>query len=452
MRRLNVFILASALAVLALVAGCASIDPIEQPEFNSGTADFTRLVAIGNSLTMGIQNGGLVETRQAGCYAAQVARQMGKTVLTSGVATNQPEEFVMPGYGAPGTAGSLELLSLLPPTIAPIQGAGVPVNTTYPGVYNAMAVSGANASDVLSTVTSASNPLFDLVLRGQGTMIQQTAALQPTFVLLWIGANDVLREVTRGVPATEVAAFEADYRQIVTAITSLPTYTGMVAGNIPDVTTIPFTTTIPPFVVNPATQTPVLIDGHLVPLIGPSGPLTLPGPGTPGDLVTLGASSLMAQGFGIPTALGGNGQPLPGVVILTPAELVHISQRVHDLNQVIDDVAAEFGYPVADVNALLIEAAGPGLEVGGFNYGRALVTGGLFSLDGIHPTDMGHALVANLFIEAINEAYGATLQPVDIARVAAVDFGPAAKPGLGWWMDGSTAAAYEAMLKSPIFP
>lgn len=451
MRRLNVFILASALAVLALVAGCASIDPIEQPEFSSGTADFTRMVAIGNSLTAGFQNNGLVEARQASSYAAQIARQMGKSVLTAGVATNQPGEFVIPGYGAPGTAGSLELLTLLPPTIAPIQVAGGPVNTTYPGVYNALAVPGANASDVLNTVTSASNPLFDLVLRGQGTMIQQAAAMQPTFVILWVGANDVLREVTQGVPATEVAVFEQQYRQIVTALTSLPTYTGMVAGNVPDVTTIPFTTTIPPFVVNPATRQPVLIDGHLVPLIGPAGPLTLPGPGTPGDLVTLGASSLMTQGFGIPVALGGNGQPLPGAVVLTPAEVVHISQRVDDINQVIADVAAEFGYPMADINALLREGATVGLEMGGFEYTEDLVTGGLFSLDGVHPTDMGHAFVADVFIEAINEAYGATLQPVDFAAEAGIAIGPETKPGLGWWLDETTAAAFESMLESPSF-
>ncbi len=453
MRRPNVFILASALAVLALTAGCASIDPIEQPAFDSGTADFTRLVAIGNSLTAGFQNNGLVESRQAASYAAQIARQMGKTVLTSGVSTNQPGEFVIPGYSAPGTAGTLQLVSVLPPEIVPVQGNGNPANLTYPGVYNALAVPGANAADVLNTVTSTSNPLFDLVLRGQGTMIQQAVALEPTFVVLWIGANDVLREVTSGQPATGVVEFEASYRQIVETLMTRPSVTGMVAGNIPDVTNIAFTTTIPPFVVDPATQQPLLLDGQLVPLIGPDGPLTLPGPGTPGDLVTLAASSLLADSLGLPEFLGGKG-PLPGAVVLTPAEVTNISDRVNALNAIIADVAAEYGYPVADINALLHEAATSGLEMGGFEYTGDLVTGGLFSLDGIHPTDMGYGFVANVFIDAINEAYGSTLQPVDFSNVSSGDYpatSTATKPGPGWWLNATTAAGYEAMMESPVY-
>jgi hypothetical protein len=38
------------------------------------------------------------------------------------------------------------------------------------------------------------------------------------------------------------------------------------------------------------------------------------------------------------------------------------------------------------------------------------VKGGAFSLDGVHPTARGYALIANKFIEAINAKYGATLR------------------------------------------
>jgi hypothetical protein len=60
--------------------------------------------------------------------------------------------------------------------------------------------------------------------------------------------------------------------------------------------------------------------------------------------------------------------------------------------------------------------------------------GGLFSLDGIHPTRTGNALIANAFIAAINQRFGEAIPPVDVARVAANDrlvgnpFRPAGEP------------------------
>ena len=32
--------------------------------------------------------------------------------------------------------------------------------------------------------------------------------------------------------------------------------------------------------------------------------------------------------------------------------------------------------------------------------------GGMFSLDGIHPSNIGHGLIANEFIKTMNQAYG----------------------------------------------
>jgi hypothetical protein len=42
-------------------------------------------------------------------------------------------------------------------------------------------------------------------------------------------------------------------------------------------------------------------------------------------------------------------------------------------------------------------------------------------LDGIHPTRTGNALVANVFIDAIDARFGEAIPPVDVTRVAAHD-------------------------------
>src|SRR5262249_42454233 len=63
--------------------------------------------------------------------------------------------------------------------------------------------------------------------------------------------------------------------------------------------------------------------------------------------------------------------------------------------------------------------------------------GGIFSLDGVHPTRTANALIANAFIAAVDARLGETLTPVDVARVARRDpltrsrFRPAAQPPFG---------------------
>jgi lysophospholipase L1-like esterase len=39
--------------------------------------------------------------------------------------------------------------------------------------------------------------------------------------------------------------------------------------------------------------------------------------------------------------------------------------------------------------------------------------GGLFSLDGIHPSNTGYALLAKQFIDKLNSAYGLGIPPID---------------------------------------
>ena len=449
MRRQTIVFFASALAILGLAAGCADIDPVQAPAPATGTADFTRLVAIGNSLTAGYQNGGLVETRQAGAFAALIARQVGKEVLTHGVVEPRVGDFVIPGYGEPGTAGTVRLVSLVPPDVEEITNPGQPVNLTYPAVYNDLGIPAADVSDVLNTVTSPTNPFFDLVLRGKGTMLEQAMSLHPTFVILWVGGNDLLKQVTRGIPATEVNDFSRDYRQMVDALLSLDPAPGIVAANIPDVTTIPYVTTVPPFLVN-ETQQPVLVNGHLVPLIGSDGPLALPGPNGPGDFVTLDALALIKQGIGIPQALGGTGEPLPDRVVVTRAEVALLHQRVRDLNTVIAEEAARHGYPVVDTYGMLMRWRDRGVEVGGLHYDGSFLVGGLFSLDGIHPTDMGQALVANEFIRAINAAYGASIQFVDLSPIASLRLFPE-EAGRVPLLNPTIVSAMRTMLRPPVF-
>ena len=367
--------------------------------------NFTTYVSVGDSLAAGFESGSLVETHQNRSAPALIARQAGV------------QGFQQPLVSEPGIPPELTLVSLVPvPVIAPKAAtAGAPRNLALARPYNNLAVPGATSADALTRTTDAGG-LHDLILRGLGTQVQQAVALRPTAITLWIGNNDVLGAALRGraidgVTLTPTATFRATYGQIVAALKTTSAF--IVAANLPDVTTIPFVTTIRPYVVNPSTGAPVLVGGARVPLIGPSGSL----PST--ALVTLAASTLLGQGIGIPTALGGTGAPLPDEVVLDPSEIAIIQDHVAANNQAIREICGAANIPVLDVNGLLRELATTGRHVGGITLNGAFLSGGVFSYDGIHPNDVGYALMANEFIRVIN-ASGGSLPPVDLGAVLGV--------------------------------
>ncbi|HEV2852951.1 MAG TPA: SGNH/GDSL hydrolase family protein [Thermoanaerobaculia bacterium] len=391
-------ILASLLALTLLTAGAAF-----------GQTDFTRYVAFGDSLTAGYSSSALARTYQVNSYPALIYRQ----------ATGQTTGFEQPlisdpgisglqicnGPNPPAPCGILRLVSLgVSPVIAPTPGRGTPLNLTLGRPYNNIAVPGATVHDLVATRNGG---FHDVILRNtnpaQGfTQLQQGLSLRPTFATLWIGNNDVLGAATsgivvEGVTLTPVDRFEADYRTAANAIAA--SGAKMAIANIPDVTSIPFVTTVSRFIPNPQTGQPVLVNGQPVPLIGPNGPLQA------GDFVLLTATSELSQGRGIPAALGGSGLPLSDSSVLSASEAATIRARVNAFNTIIRNVANEKGAAFVDINAILTDLAAHGLNIGGVTYSSAFLTGGVFSYDGVHPTAFGYAYIANLFIDAINDKF-----------------------------------------------
>ena len=395
MHRLKTF--ACALALALLVAGAAFGQP------NTGGANFSTYVAMGDSLTAGFSSGSLVRTYQVNSYPALIYRE----------ATGKTTGFEQPLVSPPGIPGILRLTGLFPTVITATPGLGQPLNLNLPRPYNNIAVPGATLHDLLTkTQSTSANDITDLILRKQGaTQLQEGLALHPTFVSLWIGNNDALGAATsgiaiEGVTLTPPDQFTADYNTVVNAITA--TGAKMVVANIPDVTSIPFVTTIPRFLVNPRNNQIVLINGQPVPLIGPDGPLQA------GDFVLLTASAELAQGRGIPVAAGGTGLPLSDTSVLSAAEAATIKAHVAAYNNTIRTVATAKGLAFVDANATLRDLATNGIAIGGIDFGSAFLTGGIFGYDGVHPTAFGYAYIANQFIDSINTQFGGSIPEVDL--------------------------------------
>lgn len=382
------------LAILLAAAACTELEPIAPMRVNTGSVDFTRYHAVGNSLTAGTQSNSLIETRQVRSFPALLAE-----------AARAPK-LEMPLISFPGIPNLLFFSQLIPtPVIDMLPGTGIPTNSGYAGVYNNLGIPGAKVND-LRTKTPSDGGMYGIVLRNTAlgsTALIQTVNAAPTFTTVWIGANDIFNSASQGTDLllTPAAAFETDFVAVMDSITMASGTT--VAANIPGMLTIPFFATIPPVVVDPVTRDTVLIGGNPVPLIGSSGNLP------PDALVTLGASSFLAAGDGIPMILGGTGNPLPDFTVLMPTEKNNILTRIAELNMVIDTVCANLNVPVVDVHALLTDLDQNGVVIRDDTFNTDYVTGGLFSVDGFHPSSMGYWVITREFARVINANFGAAI-------------------------------------------
>src|SRR5690606_6469993 len=260
--------------------------------------------------------------------------------------------------------------------------------------------------------TVMGNPYFERLLP-DGTppnlkYVEYAASHEHTFFSFWLGNNDVLGYATNGAAATEdptkklldLPTFELAYNTFVTALTQNNTK-GVVA-TIPDVTTIPFLNTVTTARLNAAVEAASEGKAKNVFIATKTGPRIA----TDADLFVLT----------FPTALLGtrNEQQIPyGMHPLNPiedkyvldkAEVVEVSGRVKAFNDKIKAIADSKQLAVADVHAFLNKVK-TGYNYNGIHISAAFITGNAFSLDGVHLTPMGNAIVANLFIDAINAKY-----------------------------------------------
>lgn len=432
MKLKNIMVLGTMMATLA----ACSVDYPSAPGsgFGSGNADYSNYVAIGNSLTAGFQNGGLREVFQTNSYPAIISGQLGI------------ESFEQPTIADSGTTGSYFLTGFSTsgkPVLYLYGGATTPNNLAaasyqnlgIPGIFlydflgATASTNGTSWQNIISLGTS-NNPLIDVVLRGQGSVYQQAKAQSPTFVTFWLGNNDILGYATSGagnngdpvaagvspftavddpgIPSTPLPGFRTMYNRAMDSLAALGV--DAVVANIPNVATIPFMTTVKvtdvdSAQVSPTTKIKVYFQEDQAEIKY--------------YLLTLSSAlpTLLANGIGTTP-----GNPVPGKYTITNAEADIISNVVAAYNGVIDSAASRVGFPVVDANQLLADifavsgTAGAGYPIGsGIRVKSDYISGGLFSLDGVHPNTLGYAIIANEFIKAANAHYGSSIPLVNLS-------------------------------------
>lgn len=237
-----------------LIASCTYDFPEPDPDTipSAGNADFTKMISIGNSLTSGVMNATLYNESQKYSFVAILANQL---KLVGGGEFNQPDINAVNGCLNPPTcsAGRYYLKGLVSP--APTPKVPGDVITAYEGdkaSLNNFGVPGATIGSAQSPLLSQ-NPYYSRFASDPGTSTMlgdAKAALADggTFFTFWLGNNDVLGYATAGgSPAgtlTPKATFEALYNNALTEMLSANTTSKGAVANIPNVTNIPFFTTV----------------------------------------------------------------------------------------------------------------------------------------------------------------------------------------------------------------
>jgi lysophospholipase L1-like esterase len=405
-------LLHSSLAAALLLSGCNSNSPDAatkqqmalQAQQAKNAGNFSNTVFLGDSLTAGFQSGSLLDTTQVHGWAPVLAAQAGFNII-------------QPLIGYPGAPNVLQLVSLgPPPVIAPVPGI-TKGRDNFATQVTDLAVPGALLNDVMNTVplvapAPGQQQLNQLVLGFPGlgygqAYSQATSAVkaQPTTIFLWIGNNDALVADETGMPSsmTSVANFTSQYQALITELTTM-TPANLIIANIPDVTKVPYLTPAALVLgeVSAETGVPTAVLSQVLGIV-------------PGDLVNPTGTAE------IPLILGGKQKgPIDDAGFLSAAEVVTVRAQVASFNQVIAAQAKAANATLVDINALFNQVSTNGLTINGYT-GTSAFLGGFFALDGIHPTNVGYAVVANTFIDTMNTTISTKIPDVPLGPVAASD-------------------------------
>ncbi len=121
---------------------------------------------------------------------------------------------------------------------------------------------------------------------------------------------------------------------------------------------------------------------------------------------------------GIPAPLNRFGitYPLQDKHVLVPSEVAEIAAATDAYNTTIANAAQAHGLAFVDTFAIMNQLLNGGIRFGNYQMTATFATGGAFSLDGIHPSARGYALIANKFAEAINATYGSNFKGVNLGN------------------------------------
>jgi hypothetical protein len=275
------------------------------------------------------------------------------------------------------------------------------------------------------------------------TILSDITEFNPTFFTYWMGMDDLLPYALSGgtndndpiVPTDFPTTFDSYLNMMIKTLCANKAKGAI--GNIPDVLDFPYFRAIPydgvvltaaeASAINAILATtypnlqyhegnnPFVIDDSQA----PNGKRFI----TSNEYVLMSVplDSIKCFHYGSYDLQGGRLNSLPDQYVIDGAEGGLLHQRRIDFNLIISNAAAANDLAHVDIYDL-VRNLDVGIKLNGANFNLEFIHGGAFSLDGIHPTAKGYALIANEFVKAINTQYGSSLPEVDVNAYPGIKF------------------------------
>lgn len=258
-----------------------------------------------------------------------------------------------------------------------------------------LAYNGADLNDLIHTRSNAfftpllANSEADLVLyprrSSQIDIAEQAGA---GLIICWIGNNDFLPAVLAldTESLTSVKDFKKNFKELATRLTNAQRQFGtkVVFINLPDPTHIAY-----------------LVNNHtLAQLLGAerAAAANLPA----GAYTTIIAAMGMQLGILEEDFIEQSNH------YLNRKDIALVQRRVNQFNDIIATEAARMNMPVVNINSQLEAVTRGTVQVADHTFSLHYMRG-IYSLDGVHPSNIGYALIANHVLRTINQFFKTTI-------------------------------------------
>lgn len=425
-----------------ILSSCLQEPNIEAP--SAGSADFIKVVVVGDSYTSGFQNGALSHKAQEQSLGALIVKQIHEV---------SPQDFrqaFMPDLGGEwigiglnskpwessyvyeskmGTRVDCEGTSSLGPVKASHTASSA--NDYWGTVYNAVVLNDfsipeANLADLLSTDLDQRNAYYDRIdnfLNG-ARPIDVILDQDPSFFIAWLGMEDVYRYARNGGYQQTLPTMSEFSDRLDSIVDLMMTKAnGGVLATIPHFSHFPYYTLIPydgaELTLNKADSLNDIYStsglGHIVFQEGDNG-FIIDDSNAPngvrqmldGEYITISVplDSMKCEFYGILFST------IHSRYVLDTSDVSLLNDAISNYNTKIRQKASEHDLALVEMESVYSEIGTKPIW-DGVDMSLEFVTGNFFSLDGYHAHTKGQAYLANEFIKAINLKYGATISPVN---------------------------------------
>ena len=427
-----------------ILVGFSSCKPkIDSKDISAGEIDATTFVAIGGSMTAGFMDDALFSDGQNASLGNLLAGQLKLVGSASFIQPLLSSNYI--GCNADGKS-SLKLgyktdclgVSSLSPIRNAQNGDLSDFNqNVFSSGFNNFGIPLLESTSLGQVGYGTTNTYFARMTSDPANDIVLTEALamNPTFFSFFVGMDEVISFARKGgsqgtmtpVNGVDGVGFDGSIENALNALTA--NGAKGIVSNIPDVTDLPYFTTIPYNGLNLTEEKAASLNQIYNPIgiyfhVGPN-PFMIedPSAGTfgvrqmeQGELVLLSAplDSVKCNSMG-------SLFPFRNEFVLTQAEIAEIKSKTQAYNNVLENIAIQKNLAFTDSYSFFKKLKN-GLVYNGISLNLKFVSGGVVSLDGLTFNPKGNALLTNEFIKTINIKYASSIPLLDVTNYRSTIF------------------------------